>query len=120
MNSRLSLSGFALLAFACLLTVSWWATSTVDIRVTLADVWNGPAAGNNPWLIATMFDAYFGFLWFWLWLAYREASWVARVLWLLLILSLDNIAMATYVLMAIRRLPPGAPATALFSKGAAA
>ena len=68
---------------------------------------------TNPWFIATTFDAYFGFLWFWAWIAYKETSNLARGAWLVAVLLLGNIAMATYMLLQLRKLAPGAPAQAL-------
>ena len=52
-----------------------------------------------------------GFLTFFVWLAYRENSLAARLLWLIAILLLGNIAMASYVLLIVWRLPPEAPAS---------
>ena len=63
---------------------------------------------GHPWFIATLFDAYFGFLTFFCWVAYKERSWVARILWLVAILLLGNIAMASYVLIHLWRLPSNA------------
>lgn len=99
---------FALLAFFGLVGASVWATGHQSIVVAINDLIANPASGNNPWLVATLFDAYFGFLWFWLWVAYKETSWLARGLWLVLILLLGNMAMAVYALIALWRLPPGA------------
>jgi hypothetical protein len=62
----------------------------------------------HPWFVATLFDTYFGFLTFYLWVAYRETSWLARVLWLVGILALGNIAMSGYMLIALWRLPANA------------
>jgi hypothetical protein len=64
--------------------------------------------GRDPWGLATLFDGYFAFLAFWLWVAWRERRWLPRLAWLLAILALGNMAMAAYVLLALRRLPPGA------------
>lgn len=110
---KMLVGGFALLALAALIGVSIWATGHQSIVPALRDLGANPAGGNNPWFIATLFDAYFGFLWFWLWLAYRESSWVSRLLWLLLILMMGNMAMAAYVLIALLRLPAGATAADL-------
>jgi len=41
--------------------------------------------------------------------AYRETRWLSRVLWLLGILALGNIAMSAYMLLALWRLPVNAP-----------
>lgn len=115
MTGPSSLKLFAWFALASLVAVSVWASLQVDVTVTIRDLLVQPAAGNNPWLIATLFDAYFGFLWFWLWIVLREPGWAARGVWLSLILVLGNMAMAAYMLLALRRLPPGAPATRLFT-----
>ena len=62
----------------------------------------------HPWFIATMFDTYFGFLTFYVWLAYKETTWLARAAWLIAILLLGNIAMSTYMLITLFRLPENA------------
>ena len=97
---------FALTALFALIGVSIWATGHQGISPALRELSANPA--GNPWLIATLFDAYFGFLWFWLWVAYKETGWIARIGWLVLILALGNIAMAGYVLIQLSRLPAGA------------
>jgi hypothetical protein len=85
-----------------MLCVTTWASSIMPF-------WSTPESiVLHPWFIATLFDTYFGFLTFWLWLAYRETSWISRVLWLIAILALGNIAMASYVLLLVWRLPTGA------------
>lgn len=97
---------FALAAFAALTGVSLWASGLQGIGGAIADLLAHPA--GQPWFVATLFDTYFAFLWFWLWVAYKEPRWPARLLWLALILGLGNLAMAAYVLLQLRRLPPGA------------
>jgi hypothetical protein len=49
-------------------------------------------------------DAYFGFVTFYVWLAYKETSWVRRAVWLLAILLLGNFAMSAYVLWQLSRM----------------
>jgi hypothetical protein len=102
------MSFFAALAMGCLIGVSVWATSRMSLTPAIQALMFHPAKGANPWFIATLFDAYFGFLWFWLWVAYKESGFFSRVLWLVLILTLGNIAMASYVLIQLARLPEGA------------
>lgn len=104
---------FALAAFAALVGVSVWATGHQNIALALKDLWANPGGGNNAWFWATLFDAYFGFLWFWLWVAYKEPRWVAKAIWLVLILAMGNMAMAAYVLIELWRLPAGAPMSQL-------
>lgn len=105
---KLGIGAFAFVALLGLIGVSVWATGHQNIAVAISDLMANPAGGNNPWLMATMFDAYFGFLWFWLWVAYKETSWMARGVWLVLILLMGNMAMAAYVLIQLWRLPQGA------------
>lgn len=68
---------------------------------------------KDRWFVATLCDAYFGFLTFYVWVAYRETSFTGRLLWFLLIMLLGNIAMAVYVLWRLGRLPGDAPLSAL-------
>ena len=105
---KIRLGLFALTALAALIGVSIWATGHISIAPVIDDLWTDPGAGNNPWFVATMFDAYFGFLWFWSWVAYKERSWGSRLIWLVLILALGNMAMAIYVLIQLFRLPADA------------
>ena len=92
-------AAFVLIA---MLAVTTWASLQVPL-------WETPrAVATHPWFIATLFDTYFGFLTFYVWLAYKETSNLARVLWLLAILLLGNIAMAIYLLRELFRLPANA------------
>jgi predicted permease len=85
-----------------MLLVTGWASSEVAL-------WKTPrAVATHPWFIATLFDTYFAFLTFYAWLAYKETSWLARILWLLAILALGNIAMSIYMLILLVRLPTDA------------
>ncbi len=60
---------------------------------------------DDPWMIATLWDAYCGFVTFYVWVVYKETNWGLRVLWFVLIMGLGNIAMAAYVLIQLFRLP---------------
>jgi hypothetical protein len=110
---KASLLALSLASLFGLIAVSVWATGHQSIAIPIADLINNPSGGNNPWLIATLFDAYFGFLWFYAWVAYKETGWLARGLWFVLILALGNMAMAAYMLLQLWRLPPGATAETL-------
>ena len=67
----------------------------------------------NRWFQATLADAYLGFATFYVWVAYRESSLFARVLWLVLILLLGNLAMSAYVVIQLVMLPAGADLSSL-------
>jgi hypothetical protein len=93
---------FFSVVLVAMLSVTTWASLKVAM-------WETPhAVVAHPWFIATMFDTYFAFLTFYCWLAYKETSALARGLWLLGILLLGNIAMASYMLIQLFRLPANA------------
>jgi predicted permease len=85
-----------------MLAVTGWASGEIALWKTPREVI------GHPWFVATLFDTYFAFLTFWLWVAYKERSWLARLGWLVAILLLGNIAMATYMLIRLFRLPTSA------------
>jgi hypothetical protein len=80
-------------------------TIRTGLSVSIRAAWPGFKA--NPWAIATLYDAYFGFVTFYVWVLYKERSRWARALWFLLIMGLGNIAMSFYVLLQLFRLRPG-------------
>jgi hypothetical protein len=94
----------------------WMVVLTIrtSLSVSLWSAWNSFAA--NPWAVATLYDAYFGFITFWLWVAYKENTVWSRLLWLILILGLGNIAMSLYVLIQLFRLDPDQPVEAILQR----
>lgn len=104
---------FSWFVLAGMVGVSVWATGNVSIVPAINDLLSQPQAGFNPWFVATLFDTYFGFLWFWLWIAYKETSLTARGAWLIGVLLLGNITMAIYMLLQLWRLPPNPTAADL-------
>lgn len=91
-----------LVVLVAMLAVTGWASGEIALWKTPREVI------GHPWFIATLFDTYFAFLTFWLWVAYKERSWPARLGWLIAILLLGNIAMAIYLLIRLFRLPADA------------
>jgi len=95
------------LAFAGVLAAMLSVTTWASLRGAL---WDTPrAVVTHPWFIATLFDTYFAFLTFYCWVAYKETAMWARAAWLLAILTLGNIAMASYLLAQLFRVPASAP-----------
>ena len=94
----------------------WMTVLTIrtSLAVSLWSAWDSFAA--NPWAVATLYDAYFGFITFWVWMAYKENTLWSRLLWLVLILGLGNIAMSLYVLIQLSRLKPEQSAEALLRR----
>jgi hypothetical protein len=88
----------------------WMTVLTIrtSLAVSLWAAWPGYAA--NPWAIATLYDAYFGFLTFYVWVAYKERRMGPRIVWFVLIMGLGNIATSLYVLIQLVRLRPEEPA----------
>jgi hypothetical protein len=85
----------------------WMIVATVrtSMQVSLWAAWHGFSA--NPWAVATLYDAYAGFITFYIWVAYKERGTGGRILWFVLIMCLGNIAMSAYVLRELFRLPAG-------------
>lgn len=92
-------------------------TIHTGLSVSLKAAW--PSYAANPWAMATLYDAYFGFVTFYAWVFYKERSVLARTVWLLLIMGLGNIAMSFYVLIQLFRLRPEEPAAAVLRRGTA-
>jgi hypothetical protein len=98
--------GFLKILFSMVLLSMLWVTSWASMNCAL---WKTPhTVVGHPWFIATMFDAYWGFITFFCWVCYKDSSWAKRIAWLVAILLLGNIAMSSYLLNKLFRLPPDA------------
>ena len=93
----------------------------MTVRTSLqVSLWNAlPSFAASPWAMATLYDAYFGFLTFFCWLAWRERSLGLKILWFVLIMAGGNIAMSLYVLLQLFGLKPKESVSALFRQKAA-
>jgi hypothetical protein len=79
-------------------------------------VWEWRGLVDEPdrwWTIATLIDAYYGFLTFYVWVFYKETRALPRVGWFVGIMLLGNMAMAAYVLLQLARLRDDEPASAI-------
>ena len=74
---------------------------------------------HSPWAVATLFDAYFGFVTFYAWVFYKETSWLARMVWFVAIMGLGNIAMSSYVLIQLFKVRAEQPASAILLRNPA-
>lgn len=72
-----------------------------NLLTALGELW------PDPWFRVTIFDTYFAFLTIYFWVAYKERSWLARGVWLVLFLGLGTFAYAVYILRELFRLQPG-------------
>ena len=92
-------------------------TVRTSLQVSLWSAMQSFAA--SPWSMATLYDAYCGFLTFFCWLAWRERSLALKVVWFVLIMALGNIAMSAYVLWQLFSLKKEQGVDALFQQKAA-
>lgn len=79
--------------FISMVGVTTWAS----LHQPLGDFARGPVI-RDPWVIATLFDAYWAFVAFYVWVAWKEESLAARLLWFPVFLALGNLAIALYLL----------------------
>jgi hypothetical protein len=97
---------FLRMLFAVVLASMLWVTSWASFQCPLFAV--PREVYTHPWFIATLFDAYWGFITFSVWVCYKQSSWVARVAWFCAIMLLGNIAMSAYCLRELFVVPANA------------
>ena len=93
------LRGLFAVVILSMLAVTGWASLRCPLFALPRTVY------LHPWFLATLADAYWGFITFFVWVAYKQTSWVARGAWLAAILLLGNLAMASYCLAELLRTP---------------
>lgn len=91
--------------FVLILLAMSWGTLRASFAQALFDI--PPEVYRNPWFQVTLLDAYFAFLTFYVWVAWKETRLAARVLWAVAIALWGNFAMAAYFLRELFRLPLG-------------
>jgi hypothetical protein len=109
MTSKTSLKVLFSCIFIAMLLVTGWASMQQAVQN-----WGGLTTGpDRYWTIATMMDAYCGFLTFYAWVLFKEPRWLPRILWFVAIMLFGNMAMSAYVLLQLARVPRGRPASDL-------
>lgn len=99
-----------IVVIASMLAVTTWASMHTPLFSLPREVW------TNPWFIATLLDAYWAFITFYVWVAWKEQSAVARILWLPAILALGNLAMAAYMLAQLFQVSANSPLAPVFTQ----
>lgn len=89
------------LIFLAILSVNIYASFDRNILRAGDGLW------PDRWFIATLTDAYLGFITFYVWVAYKEKAILAKIIWFILIMALGNLAMSSYVLIQLFRLKSG-------------
>ena len=93
-----SLIWFFTIILISMLIVTTWASFQENVIV------GGAKIIREPWGIATLFDTYFAFFTFYIWVIYKEVKWSSKLMWFILVVFLGNIAMSVYVLMQIYKI----------------
>ena len=108
MNLRQSLIAYFILVLIAMTWVSWHAcvAPSTSSLPTYAGKGLNVLGGyvtvcSEPWGLATMFDAYFGFMAFWLYVAWRERTVAPRLAWFVAVMTLGNFAIAAYALLCL-------------------
>jgi Protein of unknown function (DUF1475) len=100
MTTRRLLQFWFVFVLLAMLVVTGWASAVQPVWQ-----WTGLIQHpNHAWTIATLFDAYFGFAAFYLWVLHKEPNAIPRIVWFIAIMALGNMAMAVYVLKELRHL----------------
>ena len=106
----LFLRGLFIVVLLSMLAVTSWASLHTPLFAIPRDVL------HHPWFIATLFDAYWAFVAFYVWVAWKEQSTGARILWFVAIIALGNIAMAIYFLRELFRVPASGSLDAVITR----
>lgn len=106
----LFLRGLFVVILLSMLAVTSWASLHTPLFAIPREVL------RHPWFIATLFDAYWAFIVFYVWAAWKEQSAAARILWFVTVIALGNIAMAVYFLRELFRVPAAGPIDAVFTR----
>jgi isoprenylcysteine carboxyl methyltransferase (ICMT) family protein YpbQ len=108
---------FALkILFSCIFLTLLGFTGWAGARMSVLQ-WGGLTTGpDRYWTIATLMDAYFGFLTFYVWVHFKESRWMPRIAWFIAIMLLGNMAMSAYVLLQLARLRPDQGASAILTR----
>jgi hypothetical protein len=99
--------------FVLILLAMSWGTVRASLAQALFDI--PPEVYRNPWFQVTLLDAYFAFLTFFVWVAWKETRLATRVLWGVAILLWGNFAMAAYLLRELFRISADADLALVFA-----
>ena len=98
------------IVIASMLAVTSWASLHTPLFEIPREIF------THPWFIATLCDAYWAFITFYVWVAWKEPSPTTRVLWFIAIIALGNISMSAYLLRELFRVPTSGPLGDVFTR----
>jgi len=99
--------------FSLLLVWVCYVVISTSLQSNLFTNWD--FLGAIPWMRATLWDFYANVVVIYLWLCYKEKTIIAKLLWLVLLVTLGSIASCIYVLIQLFGLKPGEGLKELFS-----
>jgi Protein of unknown function (DUF1475) len=109
MSANLTLKAIFFCIFVTLFLGTGWAALHQPVWQ-----WGGLTTGTDRyWTMATLLDAYAGFVTFYVWVFYKEQRWSNRAAWFIAIMLLGNMAMSAYVLLQLFRLRAGEPVASI-------
>lgn len=95
---------------ASMLGITTWASLQCPLFAIPRDVF------THPWFLATLLDAYWAFIAFFIFVAWKEQSLLARILWFIALILLGNIAIASYMLRELFAIPATGPLNPVFTR----
>ena len=105
------------LVFAAILIAMLAVTTYASLDRSVFKV--GTELTSDRWFQATLADAYFGFVTFYVWVFYKERGNLFRLVWFVLIMTLGNIAMSIYVLIQVAKWDPASGADGILLRRSA-
>lgn len=100
--------------FGCMLASLLGYTVWASTQQAVWD-WQGITLGPDRWwTLATLIDAYYGFLTFYVWVWFKERGGMARLAWFVAIMLLGTMAMSAYMLLQLAKLRAGEPVSSIF------
>ena len=96
-----TLRAIFIIIFLAMLYLTITATIDQNIFEAVGNMW------SNWWYKATLADAYFGFLTFFIWVAFKEIHLWRKLVWFVSIMLLGNFAISAYMLLELYKLQVG-------------
>jgi hypothetical protein len=100
--------------FGILLVWMCYTVISTSLQSDLFKQWN--FLSGIPWMRATLWDFYANVAVIFVWVCYKEKSYLLKFIWLILLVVLGSIASCVFVLMQLFRLKPNEGLKEFFSK----
>ena len=102
------------IVFSILFVWMCYVVISTSIQSNLFKEWD--FLGSIPWMRATLWDFYANVLVIFIWVCYKEKSYLLKIIWLMLLVALGSIASCAFVLIQLFRLKPNEGLKEFFSK----